>query len=268
MSDRVRAWLPGTEVRTVAARSVSQDYRISVALPASYGASPERHYPTIYLTDANFYFGMVTELTRVMVLSGELPEAIVVGIGYPVDEPLDTAYQTLFRLRGRDLTPVVNPQETREDHPTGGAPAFLAFIVTELIPLIEADYRADPKQRVLAGHSYGGLVTLYALFHQTEHFAGYVVGSPSLSYGDRVTFVYEEQFAVGRTSLPVKIYLGVGGEEERVDDPMVSDYYQLLARLKGRKYQGLSLTHHVVEGLGHCAFTAPTFQKGFQAVLL
>ena len=64
MSALTRALLLATEVRMVAARSVGQDYRTSVALPASYVANPERRYPTVYLTDAEFYFGMVTELTR------------------------------------------------------------------------------------------------------------------------------------------------------------------------------------------------------------
>lgn len=251
----------------VAARSVAQDYRISVALPASYAANPERRYPIVYLTDADLYFGMVTELTRVLVIGGELPEAIVVGIGYPLEEPLETAYQELFLLRTRDLTPVDDGQRTNPRRQTGGAPAFLEFISSELIPLIEGEYRVDPARRVLAGHSYGGLFTLYALFHRPELFAGYVAGSPSLFFGDRVTFAYEEVFAAGRTELPVRLYLGVGGKEERVDDPMVSDLVQLVARLESRNYAGLALTRHIVDGIDHCAFTAPTFQAGLQAVL-
>jgi uncharacterized protein len=139
-------------------------------------------------------------------------QTIVVGIGYPTGEPLAEATKEVLRLRARDLTPVPDPAKAGDDSkPSGGAPAFLTFVQSELIPLIEREYRSDGAARVLVGHSYGGLFTLYALFHQPQLFAGYVAGSPSLFYGDRVTFADEAAFAEGRRSLPVKLYLGIGG---------------------------------------------------------
>ena len=269
MTTLVNASIPGTEVRTITAQSVKQEYRISVALPSSYATHPERSYPTIYLPDAYFYFGMVIELTRVMVLCGEFPETIVVGIGYPMHEPLAEVTTEVRRLRTRDLTPVPDPAEAFDSEPGGGAPAFLTFIQAELIPLIEREYRADAAARVLAGHSGGGLFALYALFHQPDLFAGYSVASPSLYWGNRVTFAYEEAFAEGRTSLPVKLYLGIGGRED--PDPTDSDFYrdffQMVERFESRGYEGLSFTKHVAENCNHCASTAPTFQAGLQAVL-
>jgi predicted alpha/beta superfamily hydrolase len=265
----VNASIPGTEVHTITAHSNEQEYRISVALPSSYPMHPERFYPTIYLPDAYFYFGMVTELTRVMVLCGEFPETIVVGIGYPMHEPLAEVTKEVRRLRTRDLTPVADPAEALDGEPGGGAPAFLTFIQSELIPLIQREYRSDAAARVLAGHSGGGLFALYSLFHQPDLFAGYSVASPSLYWGNRVTFDYEAAFAKGRTSLPVKLYLGIGGRED--PDPMDSDFYrdfyQLVERLESRSYAGLSLTKHIAENCNHCASTAPTFQAGLQAVL-
>jgi len=268
MTTLVNASIPGTEVRTITAQSNKQEYRISVALPSSYVTDPERLYPTIYLPDAYFYFGMVTELTRVMVFCGEFPETIVVGIGYPMHEPLAEVTKEVQRRRIRDLMPVPDPAQTEAyGEMGGGAPAFLTFIQAELIPLIEREYRADSAARVLAGHSAGGVFTLYALFHQPDLFAGFSVGSPALYWGNRVTFAYEAAFAEGRTSLPVKLYLGIGGREEHVDYPMVSDLLHLVARLESRRYEGLSLTKHVAENCNHCASTAPTFQAGLQAVL-
>lgn len=266
----VNASIPGTEVRTITAQSNKQEYRISVALPSSYAAHPERSYPTIYLPDAYFYFGMVTELTRVMVLCEEFPETIVVGIGYPMHEPLAEVTKAVRRLRHRDLSPPVDPVEVWEGEPSGGAPAFLTFIQSELIPLIEREYRADAAARVLAGHSAGGVFALYALFHQPDLFAGYSIASPALALGDsqsEVTFAYEAAFAEGRTSLPVKLYFGIGGLEEQVEDPMDSVFFQFVARLESRKYEGLSLTRHIAENCNHCASTAPTFQAGLQAIL-
>jgi predicted alpha/beta superfamily hydrolase len=211
---------------------------------------------------------MVTDLTRVMVLCGEFPETIVVGIGYPMHEPLAEVTNEVRRLRIRDLTPVPDPAQGWDD-PGGGAPAFLTFIQSEVIPLIEREYRSDPSARVLAGHSGGGLFALYALFHQPDLFAGYSVASPTLDWGNKVTFAYEAAFAEARRSLPVKLYLGIGGRED--PDPMDSDFYrdfyQLVERLESRRYEGLSLTQHIVENCNHCASTAPTFQAGLQTVL-
>jgi uncharacterized protein len=272
MTTLVNASLPGTEVRTITAQSNKQEYRISVALPSSYAAHPERSYPTIYLPDAYFYFGMVTELTRVMVLCGEFPETIVVGIGYPMHEPLAEVTKEVRRLRTRDLTPVPDPAEALDGEPGGGAPAFLTFIQSELIPLMEREYRTDAAARVLAGHSGGGLFALYALFHQPDLFAGYSVASPALALGDKqseVTFADEAAFAGSHTSLPVKLYLGIGDREDPdpTNSDFYSDFYQLVERLESRSYQGLSLTKHIAENCNHCASTAPTFQAGLQAVL-
>jgi len=106
MTDHAQASIPSTEVRTLTSRQVEQTYRISVALPYSYASQPERTYPTIYLVDANWYFGMVTETTRIMQLCETFPEVMVVGIGYAVAESLLEAQEQIYRLRSRDLTPV------------------------------------------------------------------------------------------------------------------------------------------------------------------
>ena len=66
MTTSLKATIPATEVRTIKSRSVNQEYRISVALPHSYLSKPRKRYPTIYLIDANWYFGMVTDLARIM----------------------------------------------------------------------------------------------------------------------------------------------------------------------------------------------------------
>ncbi len=267
-STHVKATLLATEVRTLSAPTIPQDFRISVALPRSYASHPEKYYPTIYLTDATVFFGMVVDITRVMPLCGEFPETIVVGIGYPVDEPFDEALQQWEHLRTRDLTPFVEIETVfGPNAQTGGAAEFLSFIQTDLIPTIEREYRADPASRVLAGYSLGGLFVLYALFHQPHLFKSYIAGSPSLWYGDRVTFTYEAAYAAAQSALPVHVYLGVGEKEEQVDGAMVSDFYQFAARLESRKYEGLSLTRHVVENCAHCASAAPLFQAGIQAVL-
>ena len=67
---------------------------------------------------------------------------------------------------------------------SGNGPNFLKCLKTELIPFIEANYRADPSHRVLQGSSYAGLFTLYAMFADTGLFSGYIAASPAVPYGN------------------------------------------------------------------------------------
>lgn len=269
------AVLPATEVRSLASRCVPQTYQISVALPASYPFDLGRTYPTVYLLDANWSFGLVTDLTRIMAVQNEIPETVLVGIGYPVPESLREADTTVLRLRARDFTPVPARPEERDwtvwlrmpTLETGGAAAFFRFLETELIPLVEREYRSDPARRVLAGHSLGGLFTLYALFQDPPLFHACVSGSPSLWYANRAIFDLEAAFSQTHRSLPARVYLGVGAREENLRTRMVSNLERFANCLAGRAYQGLALTQQLAEGSGHCGFAATAFQAGLQAGL-
>jgi uncharacterized protein len=277
MTTPVKATLSATEVRTMKSRRTGREYRISVALPNSYGSKPRRRYPTIYLTDANWFFGIVTDLTRMMSRGPGLPEAIVVGIGYPVDDdgPLDAAFMLINKSRLQDLTPVVDRKMEDEiaranqvNVKTGGAAKFLGFIQTELVPLIEADYRAKSVGRILMGHSLGGLFSIYALLHQPKLFNGYVAVDPSLFYRDKSIFDLERRFARTHTTLPVKLYLGIGEmEKEHPPSEMVSNQIQFAAHLESRHYTGFTMTQQIHVDCDHGAVIGPGFQAGLRAVM-
>jgi uncharacterized protein len=112
------------------------------------------------------------------------------------------------------------------------------------------------------------LFVLYVLFQQPQLFSGYIAGSPSLWYHDRVTFQHESRFARTHTALPVKLHLAVGElEEEHPQSQMVSQAVQFAAQLESRHYQGFTLTKQIVEGCDHGTALPPTFQAGLQAVL-
>ena len=93
------ATLPNTEVRSLSSAKVDQEFRIFVALPASYRTSAES-YPVLYVTDADGIFGLVTETVRFLQMGREVPEMVIVGIGYPVKD-----FQEVLGYRTRDLTP-------------------------------------------------------------------------------------------------------------------------------------------------------------------
>jgi predicted alpha/beta superfamily hydrolase len=258
-------------------------YRISISQPlALFKTSnhswpfdnPLKKYPVIYLTDANYFFGMVTEMTRAMSWCGSTSDAIIVGIGYPEDANPPEAWRDAIVGRNYDFTPVVDEETDVEDSKwlkrkvvTGGAPKFLQFIKQELIPVIEKEYPADPKKRVIAGHSLGGLFTAYALFTEPTLFDTFLICSPSLYMHDRLIFKLEEQYAKRHKRLSTKVYLSVGELEEGSSDTMVGDLVHLAARLQSRKHKSLTLRKEIFTDLNHCDVVAPGFQSGLKFAL-
>ncbi len=89
MNDFTAYTLVDTETRRIASHFVQQACQISVARPLLHPADKPTRYPVLYLFDANFYFGGVTEMTRLMCVCNEFPATIVVGIGYPFDGPVN-----------------------------------------------------------------------------------------------------------------------------------------------------------------------------------
>jgi hypothetical protein len=271
MHNLALASIPATEVRTLRSLVVNQEYLISVALPFHYDEHPEKTYPVIYVLDGNLFFGMVTDMVRAMNVRvpfcNELPDAIIVGIGYPANGSLAATHAQVMHLRMRDLTTVRDEgaeQFIQEHFPvpnpatSGGAGSFLQFIRQELMPLMESEYRVDAADRTLLGHSWGGLFALYALFHQPELFQRYVVVSPDL------TFDYEQKYAEQHDSLPVRMYLASGASE--LDEDGLSSFSSFISTLESRRYAGFTLTHQIIANCTHCAVVAPAFQAGLVAV--
>lgn len=273
----------GSELRRMDSRHTIRPYDIRISLPLGYAAGPDagwpfndtpEKWPVVYVLDGNQYDAMVTGMIRPMAWCGGTTDAIVVGIGYPEsDDPIES-FREYFTRRDYDLTPVRDEaveQAMEQAHgrptPNGGAGRFLRFLSDELIPMIERDYRADPARRILAGHSYGGLFGLFALFEAPDLFDALILGSPTLTYGERFMFQQEERFAKAHRRLPVEVYLFVGELEEGPDDTTLTDTLRMAALLQGRNYEGFSLVKHVFADQSHCEVAAAGFQWGLRQAL-
>ena len=265
------ATILATEVRMLQSSVADQEYLISVALPFRYDDHPEKTYPVIYVLDANLFFGMVVDMVRAMNVRvpfcNELPDAIIVGIGYPVTGSLAESHAQVIHFRARDFTP--DRDEGAEQfmqtyfpisHPiiSGNGVGFLQFIQQELIPVIENEYRADPADRTLLGHSMGSNFAQYALFHQPHLFQRYVMVS---TYPN---FDYEQKYAEVHDSLPVRLHFVFGGSE--LDKEELSQFNSFVHTLESRKYAGFKLTQQIIPNCTHCAVVAPAFQAGLVAV--
>jgi uncharacterized protein len=273
----------GSETHTMASRQTGRTYRITISLPLGYSKSPGEEWPfndtpaqwpTVYVLDGNWYFGLVTDIIRPMAWCGSTTDAIVVGIGYPEHNDPKEAFRVSFTRRDFDLTPIRDEEVAKSmeaahkrPSPNGDAGNFHNFVKDELIPFVEKQYRADPSKRILVGHSYGGLFALFGLFESPDLFDTLIIGSPTLSYGKRFMFQQEEAFSKEHRKLPVKVYLYVGEYEESLNDQTLTNTLRLAAILEGRKYEGLSLVKHVFADQNHCEVAAPGFQAGLKFAL-
>ena len=272
MPDLPAAQIPDTEVRDIKSKHTGQEYRISIALPYEYHDLLDKKYQTVYILDSNVHFGMFTEISRMLYLCG-LVETIIVGIGYPINLPLEEGFSEIARLRALDLTPVEDKAYEDEraqlgmTEKTGGASKFLSFLADDVIPMVEAEYRTTATDRTLVGHSFGGLFALYTLFQKPTLFKKLIVGSPSIHFADGIMFEYEDQFSKDRESLPVKLFLSAGELEESIKKPFVSNLYKFKAQLQSRNFADFELTSQIFENCNHCAVVAPMFQFGLMEML-
>jgi predicted alpha/beta superfamily hydrolase len=76
-------------VRMIESKQTGRQYRISISLPYAYSKSPNEgppfddtpaKWPVVYLLDANWNFGIVTDIVRLMALcgSGSITDAIII----------------------------------------------------------------------------------------------------------------------------------------------------------------------------------------------
>lgn len=275
--------LLGSELHSLDSQHTGRQYRITVSLPLGYGSAPDDRWPfnnlpalwpTVYVLDGNWYHGLVTDIIRPMTWCGSTTDAIVVGIGYPEGANPREAFRTAFTRRNGDLTPVRDEADEKSFEAdqqlptlTGDAAHFLQFIQHELTPFIEKTYRSDPANRILVGHSYGGLFGAFSLFEAPGLFRQLILGSPTLTQGNRFTFQREEAYAAEHKPLPAKVYLFVGDLEEDLKDTTMTDTLRFAAILQGRQYAGFSLLKHVFLDQNHCEVAAAGFQWGLKHAL-
>jgi len=157
-----------------------------------------------------------------------------------------------MKSRRRDMTPWRDPSLPSA---SGGARQYLAFLKAQVLPFVESRYRADPRRRVLAGQSYGGLFGAWVAVNEPEVFDAYILTSPSLWYDDRAMFRAEAAYAADHKDLKARIYLATG-ELERPRpgsdaEDMVGDQQAFAKALRERGYPGLKVRDEIMDGTFH-----------------
>jgi predicted alpha/beta superfamily hydrolase len=264
---------PGIETLSMHSEILQQELELYIKLPWSYGRG-NRVYPVLFALDANRAFHLYSTMSLIY----ETPETsgdeiIIVGIGYKLDEQRIMGLAQWAAWRTRDFTPNQST-DTEEfwktklsalvggdfrDVQSGRAAQFLKSLREEIIPFAETNYRISSDGRGLAGYSYGGLFTLYALFHAPELFTRYFAGSPTMR---EQLFEYEEQYASTNSDLAAKVFMTEGELESDLHDPI----QRMANRLRSRGYPGLDLQTHVFAGEGHSSAYAASVSKALRVL--
>ncbi|MCL2919451.1 alpha/beta hydrolase [Shewanella litorisediminis] len=259
-----------TQVWDVPDPKSGRDYQVFVALPASYEKEPSRRYPVLYVTDADYAFAMVKQIARR--LNGHGPaieDFILVGLSYSVgDHGMPS--------RRRDYTPTPNgPGSDVAKGVHGEGKLYLEYLKHSAMPFIAGKYRTDEARRLFLGHSYGGLLGAQALLTDPDMFAGYVLGSPSFWYDNKVMWSFEKRYAKSHKDLPAKVYLYVGEYEDMKPSDaryatrynMVTDARYFEKTLKSRQYPSLQLKLDVLNDEDHLSVAPRGFTHGLKYLL-
>lgn len=260
--------LKGTQVWTVPDPVSGRDYEVFVSLPASYEAEPNRRYPVLYVTDADYAFPIIRQIVRRMNLEGPVIEDFVlVGLSYARGDSGTVS-------RNRDYTPTPNGPRRASSLVHGQGDAYQTYLRTQAIPFIESRFRADPARRVLLGHSYGGLLGAQILFTDPTLFDAYVLGSPSFWFDKRHIMTMEADFARTHRDLPADVFMYIGAFEvpgpsarNTTDTDMVGDVLTMERTLKSRAYPRLKVRSTVLEDEDHLTVAPAGFTRALMAVL-
>ncbi|WP_374580748.1 alpha/beta hydrolase [Pseudoduganella sp.] len=202
--------LPQVKQLDLQSRHTGHRYRIFISVPGT--PAPASGHPVLYLLDGNATFPSAALMARTVARRSKATgqdAPIVVGIGYASGEDYDSA------ARSRDYTPSAGDKTGKGE---GGADLFLDFIEQELKPLVQSAAAVDPQRQALFGHSYGGLLTLHALFTRPAAFQAYIAASPSIWYADQHVLSEVASLAAPRNAKP-RVLLTVGELEQAAAPP-------------------------------------------------
>ncbi|HUG10600.1 MAG TPA: alpha/beta hydrolase-fold protein [Opitutaceae bacterium] len=242
-----------SQLRVLPRNADGREYQLHIGLPASYANDKDRRYPVVFVTDGYWDFEKINVIRGSLVYDKVVPEFIIVGLGYP-GEGLD-----YDRIRGWELSPV----PINGDAQSGRAADFLRILETEIIPFVEREYRTDPKHRVLAGASLGGLFTLYAMYSKPEHFSGYIAATPAVVVGNDWLLGYEEKFAAKGTPLKTRLFVSGGGYESPGFLGAIQRYNK---RVESRRHAGLAYQFRIVDGERHAGMILESYTRGLRFV--
>lgn len=225
------------QISSIKFKSVHLDStkRVWIYTPKSYKSS-EKCYPVIYMFDAQNLFDAKRsyagewEIDEYLNTIDEMDkEVIVVGIEHGNEKRIE------------ELTPYPHAK-----HGGGKGDAFMKFIINDLKPKIDTNYRtkSDKDHTMIFGSSLGGLMALYGAVKYPEVFSKAGVFSPAF-------WINPEIYNLVKTlnGFESNEFYFMAGDAE--SDAMVSDMEKMIALLKQEGLKAKQIESKVVKGGKH-----------------
>ena len=204
--------------------------RYMVSLPERYLMN-KRHYPSLYVIDADFQFQHVSAVVKNLTRMGKIPPMIVIGIAN----------------QGGDDYLKTTTWPDKNDDAFGDAAKLQHYISQELLPLIDKNYRTN-KQKALSGYSLGGLFTLYSMMQQDTPFNAFLAMSPSAWFdGNSLPKKLTPLLAANKLQAPV--FISLANEEDMGVDEVVKVFEASAAKSLRWQYKHYPNENHFTTAL-------------------
>lgn len=206
---------------------------ITVYLPPGYAEHQERRYPVLYMQDGQNLFQperafagnhwRLAEAADEAIADRGAEPAIIVGVDHAGVGRIDEYTPTFDKRRKAG----------------GRASGYASFLIEELKPAIDAQFRtiADRTHTAVGGSSLGGLVSLYLVLTQADHFGRAAVLSPSVWWDNRAILALVDRFQGDRP----RLWVDIGGREGR---EAMNDARLLYDQLQMNGWSEASLHYH------------------------
>jgi predicted alpha/beta superfamily hydrolase len=199
--------------RRFLSRGLRNSRDIVVWLPPGYGRIRGRRHPVVYFQDGQNIFDPLTAFLGNAWHAGD--RALELIRAHAIAAPIMVGiYNTGFnRMNEYAPTPAeFAGWDGEKCRSTGEAKRYAKFVVTELMPFIDARYLTltGPRHTGLVGSSMGGLVSLYFAVWHPRVFGHVATLSPSLWWDNRAVF---QEFARLRKKPAVRLWLDMGTNE-------------------------------------------------------
>ncbi|ORX97618.1 Alpha/Beta hydrolase protein [Clohesyomyces aquaticus] len=166
------------------------NYQIQVSWPLEWSQrNTNSTVETMYILDGNALgFGAAEAFRRRRPVEFNQPDTIVVSIGYPIGDAIQTPGAPYSPQRSIDFQPPVclNCSQPAAPGVRSGAEDFISFIDKSLRPFVKHHVFPATKfnRDAIYGHSFGGLFTLYAMISHPKLFDTFLSASPALFWND------------------------------------------------------------------------------------
>lgn len=219
---------------------------VLVYLPRGYRRTRQR-FPVFYLQDGQNVFDAATAFSGVewavdetaqrLIRRRLIEPLIIVAIANAGEQRMDEYAPT----RG-----VIDANAKRKKRSKGLARNYGRFLIEELKPFIDKQYRTRPEAEFtgLGGSSLGGLATLVLGLWYPQVFTRLAVMSPSVWWDDCAIYHMVDEL---RDKLPLRIWLDTGTHEEGWEH--ARKLRDLLVEKGWRLFDDLQYTE--AEGAGH-----------------